>query len=208
MQSPDHSQLAAFRKQLSAFVDFSDDEWELFAQPLYLRRIQKKEPFISAGNVCSEIGFVLSGSLRFFFVKDGLEISSYFCFGHDLVSSYGSFLKRQPSAMGIEAMEETLLIILSNDALTQLMLDDRLILKLERMGRRIAEYLICCYEERVSSFVTQSAEERYAYLLAHTPDLLQRIPQHQIAAYLGVTPVSLSRIRGRIRRRQQAPRAV
>lgn len=207
MEYPDPNQLAAFRNQLTAFVQFTDDEWSLFAEPLYLRRLKKKDALVQLGSVCTEIGFVLSGSVRFFFEKDGVEISSYFCFGQDLVSAYASFLRQRPSAQGIEAMEDTTLIILSYDALQALLRDERLILKLERMGRLIAEYLICCYEERVSSFLTQSAEERYEHLLTHAPDLLQRIPQHQIAAYLGVTPVSLSRIRGRIVRRHEAARA-
>jgi CRP-like cAMP-binding protein len=203
---PAAAALEAFRKQLLAFVEFTDEEWALFAEPLYLRRLKKKEPFVSAGKVCTEIGFVTEGSLRFFFVKDGVEISSYFCFNQELVTSYGSFLRKMPSTSSIEAIEDTTLVILSCDALKQLMANERLILKLERMGRLIAEYLICCYEERVSTFLTQSPEERYEHLIAHTPDLLQRIPQHQIAAYLGVTPVSLSRIRGRIARRQQDAR--
>jgi hypothetical protein len=70
--------------------------------------------------------------------------------------------------------------------------------KMERFGRLVAEYLICCYEERVVSFVTQKPEERYRQLLLKQPDLLQRIPQHYVANYLGITPVSLSRIRKRI----------
>lgn len=202
MQTPDQEQLNEFRNSLISFVAFTDEEWALFAEPLRLRSLKKKESFVTAGEVCTEIGFVISGSLRFYFLKDGIEVSSYFCFGSELVTSYGSFLKRAPSAMSIDAIGDSLLIVLSCDALQQLMQLPQLSLKLERMGRRIAEYLVCCYEERVASFLTQSAEERYASMLIRMPDLLQRIPQHQIANYLGVTPVSLSRIRGRISRKQ------
>jgi hypothetical protein len=69
---------------------------------------------------------------------------------------------------------------------------------MERFGRMIAEYLICCYEERVLSFLSQSPEERYLHLLESQPAFLQKVPQHYLANYLGIPPVSLSRIRKRI----------
>jgi CRP-like cAMP-binding protein len=198
MQTPSAGQLLVFREQLLKFVTFTDEQWALFSEHLYLKQLRKKELFVPAGKVCSEIGFMLSGSTRIFFVKDGIEISSYFCFELDLITSYASFLKRQPSLVSIEAMEDSALICFSCEGLHRMMEDPRLVFPLEHMGRLIAEYLICCYEERVMSFLSQSPEERYRYILQSAPGLLQRIPQHHIANYLGVTPVSLSRIRKRI----------
>jgi CRP-like cAMP-binding protein len=191
-------QLQLFRKHLEPFVVFSEDEWGIFCNHLQLKAIKKQQQFISQGKVCSEVGFVLGGSFRFFFVKEGVEISNYFAFQNDFISSYRSFLKREQSLISIEAMEDSLLVCFSHASLQELLNDDRIVLKMERFGRKIAEYLICCYEERVVSFVTQTPEERYRVLLENGNDLLQRIPQHYIANYLGITPVSLSRIRKRI----------
>ena len=70
--------------------------------------------------------------------------------------------------------------------------------KMERFGRLVAEYYLCCYEDRVASFVTQTPEERYLQLLSTGREILQRMPQHYIANFLGITPVSLSRIRRRV----------
>jgi CRP-like cAMP-binding protein len=198
MQAPAPEERSLFREQLRKFVDFTDEQWALFAAKLYLRELKKKDCFVSAGKVCTEIGFMLSGSTRFFFVRDGIEISSYFCFELDLITSYASFLKKTPSPVSIEALEDCRLICFSCAGLTELMQDPRLVYPLEHMGRLIAEYLICCYEERVMSFLAQSPEERYRYMLQSSPALLQRIPQHHIANYLGITPVSLSRIRRRM----------
>ena len=72
--------------------------------------------------------------------------------------------------------------------------------KMERFGRMIGEHYLCCYEDRVVSFLTQSPEERYLQLLNTGREILQRMPQHYIAHFLGITPVSLSRIRRRILR--------
>ena len=191
-------QLQIFRKNLESFVSFTDKEWSIFCDHLQLRSIKKRQRFASQEKVCSEVGFILHGSFRFFFVKDGIEISNYFCFQNEFISSYRSFLKREASLINIEAMESSVLITFSYNSLQELLNDDRVALKMERFGRKIAEYLICCYEERVVSFVTQTPEERYRLLLENGQELLQKIPQHYVANYLGVTPVSLSRIRKRI----------
>jgi CRP-like cAMP-binding protein len=198
MHRPSSLQLQIFRKHLEPFVTFSNDEWSIFCDHLQLKSIKKKKPFTAQGKVCNEVGFILNGSFRFYFLKDGVEISNYFCFQNEFISSYRSFLKREKSVINIEAMEDSFLICFSHASLQELLNDDRVVLKMERFGRKIAEYLICCYEERVVSFVTQTPEERYRLLLENGNDLLQKIPQHYIANYLGITAVSLSRIRKRI----------
>ncbi len=70
--------------------------------------------------------------------------------------------------------------------------------KMERFGRLIAEYYLVCYDNRMVSFITKTPEERYLELLSTGREILQRMPQHYIAHFLGITPVSLSRIRRRI----------
>lgn len=191
-------QLQIFRKHLEAFAVFTDDEWSVFCAHLYLKSVKKKKQFVAEGKECNEVGFILNGSFRFYFVKEGVEISNYFCFQNEFISSYRSFLRREKSVINIEAMEDSLLVCFSYSSLQELLNDKRVVLKMERFGRRIAEYLICCYEERVVSFVTQTPEERYRQLLENGNDLLQKIPQRYIANYLGITAVSLSRIRKRV----------
>lgn len=191
-------QLQIFRKHVEPFASFTNDEWNIFCDHLYLKSIKKRKQFATQGKVCNEVGFILNGSFRFYFLKDGVEISNYFCFQNEFISSYRSFLKREKSLINIEAMEDSLLVCFSYASLQELLNNERVVLKMERFGRKIAEYLICCYEERVVSFVTQTPEERYRLLLENGNDLLQKIPQHYVANYLGITAVSLSRIRKRI----------
>lgn len=198
MSQPSPLQLNVFRKHLDDFVVLDDEEWNVFSAHLRLRNFKKGGQFASESKICSEVGFILRGSFRFFFVKDGIEISNYFCFENEFISSYRSFLKREPSLISIAAMEDSSILYFTHGSLEQLLKSDRVVLKMERFGRKVAEYLICCYEERVASFITQTPEERYRLLLQSGADLLQRIPQHYIANYLGITAVSLSRIRKRI----------
>jgi CRP-like cAMP-binding protein len=183
---------------LETFVTFTDPEWAVFTQHLYRRDLRKKEELVAPGKICHEVGFIVSGSFRFYYEKDGTEFSNYFCFPGELVSSYQSFLTRTPSLPAVQAMEDATLICFSHAGLQQLLESPLVAHKMERFGRLVAEYLICCYEQRVVSFVTQTPEERYRALLDKQPELFQRIPQHYVANYLGITPVSLSRIRKRL----------
>lgn len=196
--NPHNHHLIQYRKGLEKFILFTDEEWQLFNQGLRLETLKKKTTFVKSGKTCKTVGFVLSGSLRLYHIKDGVEITSYFCLENEWVSAYKSFLTQQPSITTIEALENTEVITFTRQQLQQWLNTPHLAYKMERFGRLIAEHLICCYEDRVASFILQSAEERYLQLLQNGNNILQRIPQHYIANYLGITPVSLSRIRKRI----------
>lgn len=190
--------LNIYRENLKTFVVFTDEEWLLFCQHLQCKTLKKKEFFIEAGQVCAEVGFIVSGSVRLYNVKDGEEITGYFCLDHEFVSSYKSFLTQQPSIPYIQALEPTQLVIFTHTGLQQMLINNQLAHKMERFGRLIAEHLICCYEDRLAAFIIQTPEERYLHLLNSNTNILQRIPQHYIAQFLGITPVSLSRIKKRI----------
>jgi CRP-like cAMP-binding protein len=190
--------LPAFRKQLEMFIVFNEEEWKLFKCHLQLVTLEKKAYFVEAGDVCQRVGLIVKGAVRLFQVKDGAEITNYFCLDNEFVSSYKSFLKQEPSQTYVQAMESTLLVTFTHQGVQQLLANPVTAYKMERFGRMIAEYLICCYEDRVLSFVTQTPEERYAQLLNCNSEIFRRIPQHYLANYLGVTPVSLSRIRKRM----------
>lgn len=198
MKKPSENELFVFRNYLKSFVSFSDEEWTVFSERLYLKHLKKKDLFVESGHICKEVGFILTGSLRYLHVKDGAEITAYFSFENDLASSYKSFLTQKASLVSVEATENTELIVFSYSDYKILLHDSRVMLRMEQFGRMVAEALICCYEDRVFSFVTQTPEERYLQLLKSGKDILNRIPQHYIANYLGITPVSLSRIRKRI----------
>lgn len=187
-----------FRAVVEHFVPISDQEWEIFQSHLQPMVLKKKDLFVRAGEVCNHIALITSGSVRYYDVKDGNDITGYFSVENEMITSYKSFLTRGPSLSNIEALESTELITLSYHNLQQLLSHQEIGFKMERFGRLVAESLCCCYEDRISSFINQTPEERYLDLLAKSSNLVRRIPQHYIANYLGITPVSLSRIRRRI----------
>ncbi|MBS7565951.1 Crp/Fnr family transcriptional regulator [Mucilaginibacter sp. Bleaf8] len=190
--------LEAYRKAMGKFINLTDEQWDLMSPCLRLEKLKKKATWIEAGEVCKTVGYIISGSVRLYHMKDGEEITSYFCMEDEWVSSYTSFLKQRPSLNYIEALEDTMILTFTYQQLQQWQAMPQLSHVVDRFCRLIAEYLICCYEDRVASFILQSPEERYMQLLENGRNILQRIPQHYIANYLGITPVSLSRIRKRI----------
>ncbi|TWI94222.1 CRP-like cAMP-binding protein [Mucilaginibacter frigoritolerans] len=190
--------LEIFRQQLEKYVTFNEAEWIIFIQHLSFQSLKKKKHFAEYGKVCSDIGFIVSGSVRYYVVKDGEEITGYFSFENEYTSSYKSYLTQEPAVNYIQALEDTLLIIISHKNMQLMLNNPMLAYKMERFGRLVAEHYLICYEDRMSSFINKTPEERYIELLENGKEVLQRMPQHYIANFLGITPVSLSRIRRRI----------
>jgi CRP-like cAMP-binding protein len=190
--------LNKFREHVHLYVVLTDDEWNILSAYLEVITLKKKKNFAEPGKVCNHIGLVVKGAVRYFHVKDGEEITGYFSFEDEMLSSYKSFLTHQPGLFYIQALEDSQIVTLSHSALQEVCANPLMSFKMERFGRLMAEHYLICYEDRVASFVTQTPEERYHKLLETGGEVMQRIPQHYIANYLGITPVSLSRIRRRI----------
>ena len=190
--------LQIFREHLKRYVNFNEAEWILFTQHLSFAKLKKKHYFAESGKVCNKVGFILKGSVRYFHIKDGEDITGYFSFENEFLSSYKSYLTGLPGHVYIQALEDSLLITFTKKDMDEMLNDPMLAYKMERFGRLIAEHYLICYEDRVTAFVTQTPEERYLELLNTGREILQRMPQHYVANYLGITPVSLSRIRKRI----------
>ena len=126
---------------------------------------------------------------------DGEEITGQFFFENGWYTDYESFLLQKPSKQNIDALEPTELILLSKSDLFNLYIT---IPKFEKFGRIMAENAFMGLRNRTELLTQQSAEERYLKLVKERPKVIERVPQHYIASYLGIKPPSLSRIRKRI----------
>ena len=192
----DANHVRLLRNTIDQLVRTTDDDWELLVPHLSFCHLNKGEYWINEGKKEHQIGFVLSGNMRHFYTDDGEEKTTYFYFENHLVSSYFSALTGQPSKLTIEALTNCQLLIFPYKVLMTLY--DRSHLW-ERFGRKLAEYLVLGLEDRMAGLLILTPEQRYLQLLQENKRIIERIPQHLIANYLGITPVSLSRIRGRIR---------
>lgn len=185
------------RQYLTHFVELTDPEWQALQEQLKIKTISKKDFLVQKGQKATEIGFLLSGSCRVFYDKDGEEWTTYFCFENSLVAPYLSCLTGQPSTLSIQALEDCQLLLFDYQALTALYQQFPVY---ETFGRKLAEYLFMGLDIRLAEQLMLSPEERYLKFLGSPAKrkITERIPQQYIASYLGITPVSLSRIRRRI----------
>ncbi|KAA6438427.1 Crp/Fnr family transcriptional regulator [Dyadobacter flavalbus] len=185
------------RQHLKFFTDLTDPEWQALESHLQVKTISRKDFLVQQGEKATEIGFLLSGSCRVFYDKDGEEWTTYFCFENNLVAAYASCLTGQPSTLNIQALEDCELLFFKYETLAALY---RQFPVYETFARKLAEYLFMGLDVRLAEQLMLSPEERYLKFLGSPAKrkITERIPQQYIASYLGITPVSLSRIRRRI----------
>ncbi|MDN3687750.1 Crp/Fnr family transcriptional regulator [Cyclobacterium jeungdonense] len=151
----------------------------------------KNEIVQEIGSRCRTVYIVKSGSATIFYYKDGNDITEHFAFENDIIVRAESLFTRKPTSKGIQAIDETLMLGIDSESL--FLLYDRHH-DLERLFRLIFENEYVNTVKRLESLQFKSAKERYLELLEST-DIIQKIPLKYIASYLGITQVSLSRIR-------------
>lgn len=185
----------ALLDHIRRFHPLSDEDWELLLPHLQEKELKKGEFFAKEGRIEKWVAFVKSGNLRQFYSKEVEERTTYFYFEGHLMSAYFSCITGKPSQLSIEALTDCQLLQFPYTILQQLF---KLSHSWERFGRLLAEYLAMGLEERMVSLLILSPEARYEQLLhSNKQKIIERIPQQYIANYLGITPVSLSRIRKR-----------
>jgi len=181
------------KNTIAKIVNVPESEWEFLAEHLQTITLRKKEHMIQEGSVCRHIGFVAEGALRSYLLNDGNEIVNEFFFETSFASSYSSFLMQTVSSLNIQALEQTTLNIIKLELLQALYSRHSCWLYL---GKFMFEQQFIKKCRRETSFLRDSAACRYFAMLKLYPNIEQRIPQYYIASYLGITPETLSRIRG------------
>ena len=183
-------------KNISEFIQVSQEEME-FAKSLFLQKKLKKRRFIlQEGEVCSYTIFVEKGLLRSFSLdQKGNEHILQFSLEGWWTADLFSFFSSEPSNYNIEALEDSELLLLTNET-WELLLKE--VPAFERYFRILIQNNLIATQRRLMGTISSPAEQRYLKLLKNFPDIVQRVPQHMIASYLGVTRETLSRIRSQI----------
>jgi CRP-like cAMP-binding protein len=189
----------AFSNLRKHFADtdyFSDEDFARLIGYLTPVILRKKEYFAEQGEWCRYLGFVNSGCLRAFHTDSkGVEFTMYFAFLNWWTGDKTSFYSGTPSRFSVQALEETE-IFRADKTKWEEALDK--IPAFERWYRVKTRKSYEATQQKIIDTQTESAEEKYLKLLKKAPEIVQRIPQHYIASYLGIKPQSLSRIRKNI----------
>jgi len=185
-----------FFQKLNESVSFTEEEETIIKTYLTPKKLRKKQYLLQEGDVCKVIAFVEKGVLRSYTVAEkGTEHILQFALEGWLISDLYSFLTGELSLYNIEALEDAELVLISAAAHEEML---KRVPKYETYTRLQLTGAYIAMQRRLTSIISLSLEERYTYLNSIYPDIVQRVPQHMIASYMGLTPETLSRVRKRL----------
>jgi CRP-like cAMP-binding protein len=186
-------------QNIARYIQLTPEETDFFISVLQIKKLRKKQYLVQEGDVCRYESFVNKGCLRTYHVDEkGQEHIAQFAIEGWWISDMYSFLTSTPARLNVDAMEDAELLCIDKPSLEELYLR---VPKFERFFRIILQNAFIAHQQRIIANMSKSAEERYLEFLERYPELEQRVPQHQIASYLGITPESLSRIRKQLTER-------
>ncbi len=168
--------------------------WSMFQNCFVEKKIPPKTVLLHEGEISKNIYLIKNGCLREWFNKDGKDITFQFFFEGQPVASIDSFINQKPSLFSIESIEPTTVLSISKTDF------EKLLIACPQFNNGFQNFIFQrfrIYGQLFLSRIKDSPQERYKDLIKNHPEIINRVPQHYIASFLGITPVSLSRIRNR-----------
>ena len=179
---------------ISKYVPLNEDEKNAIISLNIFRSEKKGTTLLKEGQRSQDGYFVLKGCLRAYYIIDGEEKTTAFYTEMEGLTPH-CVLNNQPSEYYLSCVEDSIITV-ANPAMEVEIFEK--FPKFETLCRVLSEELLVKQRVNFDEFKTHSPEQRYLNLLRERPDLVQRVPQYQLASYLGITPQSLSRLRARI----------
>ena len=176
-------------------MPLSHDEAAAIAATMLIKQYKKGTVLLREGQISSEAYFVIDGCVRQYMLVDGEERTTNFFSEEQWVISINSMSQNIPSNHYMECCTDCSLVVGNREKEEDLY---KQFPKFESISRQVMQKVFSEQQEIMSSYQTDTPEQRYLKLMNSRPDLFQRIPQYQLASYIGVKPESLSRIRKRI----------
>ncbi|MBL0081930.1 MAG: Crp/Fnr family transcriptional regulator [Saprospiraceae bacterium] len=184
---------------ISKYVTLTEEEKNAIISLDLFRTLKKGTILLKEGQYSKESYFVLKGCIRTYYLIDGEEKTTDFYTETETLSP-PCVINMTASEYYVDCIEDCSLLISNSDMEEEV---NSKFPKFEIMCRRLSEELLAKERLEFDEFRTSSPEQRYLSLLEKRQDLIQRVPQHQLASYLGITPQSLSRLRARILERSK-----
>ena len=182
-------------ENIKIYTSLNEEEILLLQNAVEKKVFLKNEIIFTEGRVSDEIYFVTNGCVRLFYNVDGNEKTAFFYTEGQFICAGESYTFSIPAKENYQAVEQTEIFVFTKSKIEILL---QTIPKFEVIARIATENELITCQKVIASFVTKSAEERYIDLLETQGELFQRVPQHYIASFLGVSPETLSRIKARV----------
>ncbi|MBF7091840.1 Crp/Fnr family transcriptional regulator [Flavobacterium sp. ALJ2] len=188
--------MALILENIAKHVSLTPEEQAHFLSKTETHFYKAKTILLNAGNVCKESYFINSGIIRSFNINDNIveHVLSFSCQGWWISDMY-SLITQKPGQLFIEVLEDSEVVVLSKENQEQLYFD---IPKLERFFRILTENSLVANQQRLMDNLSLSAEERFEKFCTKYPTLIQKVPQKQIASFIGVTPEFFSKMKARL----------
>lgn len=179
---------------ISKYISLTEEEKNVLLSLELFHSVKKGTVLLTEGQKTQSSFFVLKGCIRSYYIKDGEEKTTAFFTEMEALTP-PCVISRTPSEYYISCNEDCILLISDADMSEEV---NSRFPKFEIMCMKFSEELLAKERIEFDEFKTSSPEQRYMNLLQKRPNLIQRVPQHQLASYLGIKPQSLSRLRARI----------
>lgn len=183
-----------FKIFIERYTEISSEVWGEVKAKIQSQQIPKGTLLLSEGDVCQHLYFVESGFLRFFEWHDGEDITKFFTESPYTFTSQRSFILGEPAKENIQALTDCIIWSLHRSSVEQLENNKQWRVFAEKIKEEVQFFTESIY----TNLQRLTAEERYQYMLEKRPRLIQQVPQHYIASFLGIAPQSLSRIRKKL----------
>jgi CRP-like cAMP-binding protein len=186
---------------VARYIDLTSEEEQYFLSLLRYRRFLKRQFVVQAGDVCRYENYVINGCLRAYFVEPGGAFHIVqFAVEDWWIADLASLLSGEPATLNVDALEDTEVFQIERSALDELY---SRIPKFERMFRIMLAGAFVAHQNRIIDNLCKPAAERYLAFVERYRNIEQRVPQTQIASYLGMTPEFLSQIRSNLKKKRR-----
>jgi CRP-like cAMP-binding protein len=179
---------------IEKYISLTQEEKNALLSLDLFHSVKKGTILLKEGQKSQESYFVLKGCIRVYYIIDGEEKTTAFYTEMEGLNPPCT-INKTPSEYYVSCLEDTILVIANDDMGVEI---NSKFPKFDTMCRILSEELLAKQQINFDEFKTSSPEQRYLNLIQKRPDLIQRVPQHQLASFLGITPQSLSRLRARI----------
>lgn len=179
---------------ISRYISLTEEEKNAIISLNIFHSVKKGTVLLEKGQRSKESYFVLKGCIRSYYIIDGEEKTTAFYTEMEALTP-PCVIQETPSDYYVSCTEDCILLISNSDMEAEV---NRKFPKFDTMCKMMAEELLAKQRIDLDEFKTSSPEQRYLSLLQKRPDLIQRVPQHQLASFLGILPQSLSRLRARL----------